>query len=152
MPSRTTQISIFFKHAPLSLFNWQDVAGQAPNVLVMSLQPNEGIEMTFGAKVPGPTTQISPVKMEFSYRETFGSEPPEAYQRLLLDAFMGDATLFTRRDEVTAQWAFTTDLLAAWKIQPARNLPVYESGTWGPPGADDFLAQDGHFWRNPELA
>jgi glucose-6-phosphate 1-dehydrogenase len=86
--------------------------------------------------------------MDFSYNTTFGSEPPEAYERLLLDCLLGDATLFTRSDEVYAQWAFTTRILDAWKKFPVRNLPVYEAGTWGPPGADEFIQKDERNWRN----
>lgn len=149
LPARMTEIAIQFKQVPLSLFNWDNVAGSAPNVLVLNLQPNEGITLTFGAKVPGPVNKISPVKMEFDYHQTFGAEPPEAYERLLLDCILGDATLFTRSDEVRAQWAFTTSIMNAWATKRAANLPVYEAGTWGPPGADEFIGKDGRFWRNP---
>ncbi len=148
LPVRCTEIVIQFRQMPLSLFNWHNVAGEAPNALVLRLQPNEGIALEFGAKAPGPVNQITPVKLEFSYQETFGVQPPEAYERLLLDALLGDATLFTRSDEVLAQWAFTSEILKAWQEYPVRNLPVYESGTWGPPGADDFIRQDGRAWRN----
>jgi glucose-6-phosphate 1-dehydrogenase len=78
---------------------------------------------------------------------TFGVEPPEAYERLLMDCLIGDATLFTRTDEVLAAWTFTTGILEAWAEKPARNLPVYEAGTWGPPGADDFIQRDNRSWR-----
>jgi glucose-6-phosphate 1-dehydrogenase len=149
LPSRFTEITIQFKQVPLSLFNWQNLAGDAPNMLVLNLQPDEGITLTFGAKVPGPVNQISPVKMEFRYKTAFGSEPPEAYERLLLDVILGDATLFTRSDEAVAQWAFTNCILDAWKTHPVLNLPVYEAGTWGPPGADEFLQKDSRTWRNP---
>ncbi len=148
MPTRVTEIAIQFKQPPLSLFNWQNMAGNAPNVLVLNLQPDEGITLTFGAKSPRPVNQIAPVEMHFSYEEAFGTEPPEAYERLLLDGLTGDATLFTRSDEVLAAWAFTTDILQAWNHYPVRNLPVYESGTWGPPGADDFISRDKWVWRN----
>jgi glucose-6-phosphate 1-dehydrogenase len=148
LPYRSTEIAIQFKQVPLSLFNWSNLAGDAPNVLVLNLQPDEGITLTFGAKAPGPVNQISPVKMEFSYQQAFGGEPPEAYERLLLDALSGDATLFTRSDEVLAQWAFTSRLLEAWQAYPTPNLPVYEAGTWGPPGADEFIRRDGRVWRN----
>jgi glucose-6-phosphate 1-dehydrogenase len=149
LASRVTEIAIQFKQPPLSLFNWQNMAGSAPNVMVLNLQPNEGITLTFGAKSPGPVNQISPVEMHFNYEEAFGTEPPEAYERLLLDGMVGDATLFTRSDEVQAAWAYTTDILEAWKHYPVRNLPVYESGTWGPPGSDDFIARDRWSWRMP---
>ncbi len=149
MPTRVTEVAIQFKQPPLSLFNWQNMAGNAPNVLVLTLQPDEGITLTFGAKSPHPINQIAPVKMHFSYEEAFGTEPPEAYERLLLDVMVGDATLFTRSDEVLAAWAFTTKIIDAWNHYPVRNLPVYEAGTWGPPGADDFIAQDRWVWRSP---
>lgn len=149
LPTRLTEVAIHFKQVPLSLFNWDNLAGQAPNVLSVNLQPDEGITWTFGAKTPGPINQISPVSMKFTYQDTFGGEPPEAYERLLLDALAGDATLFTRSDEVMAQWAFTTDILKAWAEAPIKNLPVYEAGTWGPPGADEFIESESRKWRNP---
>jgi glucose-6-phosphate 1-dehydrogenase len=149
MPTRVTEIAIQFKQPPLSLFNWQNMAGNAPNVLVLTLQPNEGITLTFGAKAPRPSNAIAPVQMNFSYEEAFGTEPPEAYERLLLDGLVGDATLFTRSDEVVSAWMFTTKIIEAWQNYPVRNLPVYESGTWGPPGSDDFIARDQWAWRSP---
>lgn len=147
LPTRVTEVAIQFKQPPLSLFNWQNMAGDAPNVLVLTLQPNEGITLTFGAKSPRPMNEIAPVKMEFSYQEAFGTEPPEAYERLLLDGLMGDPTLFTRSDEVLAAWEFTSHILDAWNHYPVRNLPVYEAGTCGPPGADDFIGRDRWMWR-----
>lgn len=149
LPSRFTEIVIQFKQVPLSLFNWQNLAGDAPNMLILNLQPDEGITLTFGAKVPGPVNQISPVKMEFRYKTAFGREPPEAYERLLLDVLLGDATLFTRHDEAVAQWAYTNCILEGWNAHPISNLPVYEAGTWGPPGADEFIQKDARAWRNP---
>jgi glucose-6-phosphate 1-dehydrogenase len=86
--------------------------------------------------------------MDFSYEETYGGEPPEAYERLLLDSLSGDATLFTRSDEVRAAWAYTTDILESWATQPVQNLPVYEAGTWGPAQIDEFIQRDGHKWRS----
>lgn len=149
LPSRVTHIDIHFKQVPLSLFGWRNLAGDAPNMLSLNIQPDEGITLTFGAKAPGPINQIEPVAMNFDYVATFGSEPPEAYERLLLDCLAGDATLFTRTDEVQAAWAFTTDLIEGWRMKPVQNLPVYEAGTWGPEGADDFVRhEDGHSWHN----
>ncbi|HEX7556352.1 MAG TPA: glucose-6-phosphate dehydrogenase, partial [Leptolinea sp.] len=110
---------------------------------------NEGITLTFGAKLPGQVNQIAPAKMEFNYQEAFGGDPPEAYVRLLQDCLAGDATLFTRSDEVKAAWAFTTSILEAWNSHPVKNLPVYEAGTWGPPGADEFIDASGKCWRDP---
>jgi glucose-6-phosphate 1-dehydrogenase len=149
MPAFLTEIAIQFKQVPLPLFNWRNMAGDAPNVLVLTLQPNEGITLTFGAKMPGPVNQIAPAKMEFNYQEAFGSEPPEAYVRLLQDCLTGDATLFTRSDEVKAAWTYTTSILDAWKENPVKNLPVYEAGTAGPPGADEFINANGRKWRDP---
>ena len=148
VPARVTEIALHFKQVPLSLFNWHNLAGDAPNVLVINIQPNEGMTLAFGVKSPGPINQISPVTMDFNYEATYG-EPPEAYERLLLDCLNGDATLFTRSDEAIAQWSFTTQILEAWKEFPVKNLPIYEAGTWGPPGADDFIGKNGRVWRNP---
>lgn len=149
LPKSVTEIVIQYKQVPLSLFGWRNMAGDAPNQLILCIQPDEGITLTFGAKAPGPINQIAPVNMSFDYVSTFGTEPPEAYERLLLDVMMGDATLFTRADEVKAAWKFTTDILEAWAQAGVKNLPVYEAGTWGPSGVDDFIQRDGRKWRNP---
>jgi glucose-6-phosphate 1-dehydrogenase len=148
LPRYLTEIAIQFKQVPLSLFGWKNLAGDAPNVLILNLQPNEGITLTFGAKAPGPINTIDPVQMNFSYTEAFGAKPPEAYERLLLDVLLGDATLFTRSDEVQAAWAFTTRIIEAWQAAPMRNLPVYEGGTWGLGGVDEFIQRDGRNWRD----
>ncbi len=152
LPKRITEIAIQFKQVPLALFGTRNFAGDAPNSLVLKIQPNEGITLTFGAKAPGPIQQIEPVKMEFRYADTFGGEPPEAYERLLLDCLTGDATLFTRSDEVLSAWAFTTNIIDGWMTQSLRNLPVYEAGTWGPPGLDEFIERDNHVWRKFDSA
>ena len=148
--ARVTEIVIQFKQPPLRMFDWQDMGDAAPNQLILSIQPNEGITLTFGAKNPNPRTQIAPVRMQFSYQETFGSEPPEAYERLLLDCLTGDATLFTRSDEVLTAWEFTENILRAWSEDQVKNLPIYEAGTWGPPDADAFINRDGTTWRNAQ--
>ncbi|MCS6908324.1 MAG: glucose-6-phosphate dehydrogenase [Anaerolineales bacterium] len=149
LPKNVTEIAIQYKQVPLSLFGWRNMAGEAPNRLILRIQPDEGITLTFGAKAPGPINQIAPVNMHFDYVSTFGTEPPEAYERLLLDVMMGDATLFTRADEVKAAWKFTTDILEAWEQAGVANLPVYEAGTWGPSGVDEFIQRDGRKWRIP---
>lgn len=148
LAQRVTEIAIQFKQPPLRLFNWQNMVGQAPNALVLNLQPNEGITLTFGAKTPAARNTIAPVSMQFNYQETFGGEPPEAYERLLLDSMLGDATLFTRSDEVLAAWTFAEQILDAWKAYPVRNLAIYESGTWGPSAVDEFIQKDGWTWRD----
>jgi glucose-6-phosphate 1-dehydrogenase len=148
LPKRVTEIAIQFKQVPLPLFDWRNTAGDFPNSLVLNIQPEEGITLSISAKKPGPINQIEPVELAFSYAGSFGANPPEAYERLLLDSLNGDATLFNRSDEVDAAWAFTTDIISAWEKQPIKNLPVYEAGTWGPEGFDDFIAETGHCWRN----
>ena len=148
LPKRLTEIAIQFKQVPLPLFNWQNMAGDAPNVLVLRLQPNEGVTLTFGAKLPGPVNQITPVEMDFNYEESFTNKTPEAYVRLIQDALYGDATLFTRSDEVITQWAFTDHIINSWNTNKERYLPVYESGTWGPQGADSFIKGGNRAWRN----
>lgn len=147
LPRRVTEIAIQFKQVPLPLFGWENMAGDAPNVLVLNIQPEEGITLRIGVKQPGPINQIEPVQLDFSYAETFGANPPEAYERLLLDSMIGDPTLFTRADEVQIAWKITTDIINAWKDFPISNLPVYEAGTWGFAGMDDFIGRDGRSWR-----
>ena len=147
LPHRVTEIAIQFTQVPLSLFGQRNLAGDAPNVLVLRIQPDEGITLNLGAKAPGSVMQIEPVKMRFSYAEAFREEPPEAYERLLLDSLIGDATLFTRSDEVEEAWRLTNHILDAWAAQGLQNLPIYEAGTQGPHGADDFIQEDGRFWR-----
>lgn len=149
LPNRVTEIAIHFKQVPLSLFNWKNMAGDAPNVLTLRLQPDEGINLSIGAKKPGPKNEIAPVVMDFCYEEAFGASPPEAYERLLLDCLQGDQTLFTRNDEVIEQWRYVTDILDAWEAHPVDKLPQYASGSWGPKEADVFIQKDGRSWRKP---
>jgi glucose-6-phosphate 1-dehydrogenase len=143
LPTRITTIAIHFRQVPLSLFGWHNYAGDAPNVLVLKIQPEEGVTLSFGAKAPGPSDLIKPVKMSFDYSETFGMERQEAYERLLLDCLMGDMTLFTRTDEVEAAWEYVTEILKAWEEHPVQHLPIYEAGTWGPDSVDQFYKEFG---------
>ena len=147
LPKRVTEIAIQFTQIPLSLFGQRNLAGEAPNVLVIRIQPNEGITLYLGAKVPGGAMRVEPVEMRFSYAEAFGDSHPEAYERLLLDCLMGDATLFTRSDEVEEAWRLAQGIIEAWETQKLENLPVYEAGTQGPHGANDFLNRHNHRWR-----
>jgi glucose-6-phosphate 1-dehydrogenase len=147
LPRRVTEIAIQFKQVPLPLFNWRNTAGEFPNTLILNIQPEEGITLSVSAKKPGPINQIEQVELEFSYADSFGANPPEAYERLLLDSLNGDATLFTRSDEVETAWAFTSGIISAWEDNPVMNLPVYEAGTWGPDGLHDFIAEGGRSWR-----
>ena len=149
MPKRVTEVSLVFRSAPHQLFGAADVRAVGPNVLSIRIQPDEGISLRFGSKLPGPTTHIHPVSMEFRYGTSFGTEPPEAYERLLLDCLLGDASLFTRADEVEASWRWISRIHEGWRRERASFIPTYEAGTWGPPEADQLLAQDGRIWRRP---
>jgi glucose-6-phosphate 1-dehydrogenase len=147
LPKRATEIAIQFKSVPRILFNRNPEAPLEPNVLVLRIQPDEGISLRFGAKVPELATRVQPVKMDFRYGAAFGGEPPEAYERLLLDAIFGDSTLFTRRDEVEAAWAFITPILEGWQAAPPPEFPNYTAGSWGPTEADALMSRDGRAWR-----
>ena len=150
LPKRVSEIAIQFKQPPLMLFKRSDAAGQVePNVLTLRIQPDEGISLKFGAKVPGTEMQIRSVNMDFFYGSSFVREQPEAYERLLLDCMLGDSTLFTRRDEVESAWTFVQGILDEWRNQPADTIQTYESGTWGPQVADEFIWRDGRRWRRP---
>jgi glucose-6-phosphate 1-dehydrogenase len=145
---RVTEIAIQFQKVPHPLFHTLD-GGIAPNVLSMRIQPDEGISLRFTSKEPGQQTILRDVTMDFRYGAAFGSNTPEAYERLLLDAMRGDATLFTRRDEVEEQWAFIDAVLDAWRLEGNTPPPIYPAGSWGPEQADDLLAKDGRRWRKP---
>ncbi len=149
MAKRVTEITVTFKKPPLSIFNaaGQGSEGIKSNVISMRIQPDEGITLRFGAKLPGPNMQISPVNMVFSYAEAFGASSANGYERLLLDAMLGDATLFAHRDGVEATWALMTPVLEGWKNGPKMEFPNYAAGTWGPEAADELLKKDGRKWR-----
>jgi glucose-6-phosphate 1-dehydrogenase len=116
-------------------------------VLTIRIQPDEGISLKFQSKVPGPTTDTVPVPMEFRYGTSFGAEPPEAYERLILDCMLGDNTLFTRGDEVEASWRWIDRIEQAFASTPPKDFPNYASGTWGPDAADKLIERDGRAWR-----
>ncbi len=150
LPKRVTEITIMFKQPPLSIFKDEQgkgAEGIRNNIISMRIQPDEGITLRFGAKLPGPSMSINPVNMNFSYAETFGASSANGYERLLLDAMLGDATLFAHRDGVEATWALMTPILDDWAKNPIRDLPNYAAGTWGPPTSDAMLKADGRKWR-----
>ncbi|MDB4965843.1 MAG: glucose-6-phosphate 1-dehydrogenase [Myxococcales bacterium] len=151
MPKRVTEIAIHFKRAPHMLFGKQSRGrlDDEPNVLSIRIQPDEGISLKFFSKVPGPTMEVLPVPMEFRYGTSFGAEPPEAYERLILDCLLGDGTLFTRGDEVEASWAWIDRIEKSWAATKATDFPNYASGTWGPAAADRLIEADGRHWRKP---
>jgi len=146
LPKRVTDISIQFRPAPYPLFRKVSRVTTHPNVLAIRIQPDEGISLKFDSKVPGPTVKTHPVTMEFRYATSFGAEPPEAYERLLLDTMIGDSTLFARRDEVETAWAWLDPLLRRWETSADQPFS-YEAGTWGPGEADQLLVPDGRAWR-----
>ncbi|MDQ2983635.1 MAG: glucose-6-phosphate dehydrogenase [Actinomycetota bacterium] len=143
---RETTIAIQFKRAPHPPFEEAAAEGLRPNVLVIHIQPDEGVSLVIGAKVPGQGMTIRNVTMDFVYGGAFRADMPEAYERLILDCLLGDATLFTRADEVAEQWSIVDAIVAFWqRDRPA--FPNYEAGTWGPAAADELLARDGRAWR-----
>ena len=146
LPKKSTEVAIVFKDAPGVLFQQQQSKKNEPNVLTLRIQPDEGISMKINCKVPGLSSSLQPVKMDFRYGSYFGQSPPEAYERLILDCISGDNTLFARSDEVATSWDIFTPLLEYWAKTPA-NFPNYPCGTWGPKEADEMIAKDNRSWR-----
>jgi glucose-6-phosphate 1-dehydrogenase len=143
---RETTIAIQFKRAPHPPFEVHAAEGLRPNVLLLHIQPDEGVSLAVGAKVPGQGLSIRTVHMDFLYGGAFRTGLPEAYERLILDCLLGDATLFTRADEIEEQWALVDAMIAGWqRDRPA--FPNYAAGTWGPLEADELLHRDGRSWR-----
>lgn len=147
MPKRASEIAIQFKSVPPILFNANRDQPLEPNVLALSIQPNEGLSLKIATKLPGAKLKIFPVKMDFRYGSTFGEQSPEAYERLLLDVMAGDATLFMRRDSVESSWAWVDNILNTWESSRTRWIPEYSAGTWGPLEADRLIEADGRKWR-----
>jgi glucose-6-phosphate 1-dehydrogenase len=150
LQKRDTEITIQFKQPPTLLFDRAmrgPCAEIQPNLITMRIQPDEGISLRFGAKVPSPDMTVCPVNMDFNYAAAFGTSSANGYERLLLDAMLGDATLFAHRDGVEATWALYTPVLEAWAASKAMNFPNYASGSWGPKEAADLLERDGRQWK-----
>ncbi|HET9346888.1 MAG TPA: glucose-6-phosphate dehydrogenase [Candidatus Limnocylindrales bacterium] len=146
LPKRATEIAIQFKEVPHRLFR-ESATDPEPNLLAMRIQPDEGIMLRFGAKVPGLGIDVRSVNMDFTYGSAFSVDSPDAYETLILDALLGDASLFTRADEVEAAWSIVTPISEAWADDPAPAFPNYEAGSWGPEDADELMARDGRRWR-----
>ena len=147
LPKRTTEIAIQFRRPPLQIFRRISPTAVAPNLLIVNVQPDEGISVRFEAKLPGTRMQLAPVMMNFRYGTAFGGGVPEAYETLLLDAMLGDPTLFARHDFVESSWALMTPVLNAWRAQGTTMLPTYEAGEWGPVEADTLTKGDHRRWR-----
>jgi len=148
LPKRVTEIAIQFNQAPLRILEDGDGAGSAPNLLIVRIQPEEGISLKFLSKTPGSGMKLRPVSMDFNYGSSFGERSPSAYETLLLDAIIGDATLYTRQDMVEASWSVVEPIQKVWH-ETKFDFPNYAAGTWGPAAADVMLAQRGHVWRKP---
>jgi glucose-6-phosphate 1-dehydrogenase len=146
LPKRATEIAITFKKAPGYLF--EGIAASIDsNVLVIRIQPDEGISLRINCKIPALNTVIQPVKMDFRYGNYFGSVPPEAYERLICDCMSGDNTLFARDDEVIMSWKLLSPILEHWQETSPTDFPNYAAGTWGPERAEDMLKRQGRHWR-----
>jgi glucose-6-phosphate 1-dehydrogenase len=150
LPLGASEVRIQFRPTPNVLFAAACGNKLDPNALTLRLQPNEGIYIRFNGKVPGTAIGVRPVRMHFSYDSEFGAYTPEAYERLLLEAVAGDATLFIRRDEVETAWQIVDAIRAGWDGKPLTNREFYAAGTWGPIAAEELLAQSGHVWRDPQ--
>jgi glucose-6-phosphate 1-dehydrogenase len=147
LAKRVTEVAIEFKRPPMLLFKACDVEDINPNVLVMRIQPDEGISLTFEVKPPGPDLCVAPLSLDFSYEQSFGTGSPEAYETLLEDCIEGDSTLFTRHDWVEAAWSLMDPIIQVWHLSKPKNFPNYEAGAWGPREAGDFMKRDGRRWR-----
>jgi glucose-6-phosphate 1-dehydrogenase len=149
LPQSASEVRIQFRPTPNVLFAAQCGNKLDANAITLRLQPNEGISLRFNGKIPGMSFGVRPVRMHFSANAEFGAYTPEAYERLLLDAIAGDATLFIRRDEVETAWSIVDSIRKGWENKPLTNREFYAAGTWGPIAADDLLAQLGHEWHEP---
>jgi glucose-6-phosphate 1-dehydrogenase len=146
LAKRASEIAIRFRRTPHMIFR-RAPAGVEPNTLALRIQPDEGMALTVAAKTPGPELTLAPVHLDFRYGEVFGGEPPEAYERLLLDVLNGDATLYARGDWVEHAWEILAPVLEAWARDPGPALHAYDAGSWGPVEAEGFIARDGGAWR-----
>jgi glucose-6-phosphate 1-dehydrogenase len=149
LPTRATEVAVQFKSPPLALFQRAGAPTIEPNILAIRIQPDEGILLRFGAKVPGQGMQIRSVNMDFRYGFSFAVDSPDAYETLLMDAMVGDASLFTRDDEVERAWQILEPILQAWQAGDGGPVHFYGAGSWGPPAADEMIARDGRSWRRP---
>ena len=148
MRKRKTSIAIRFKEPPSILLRDMDVRKAAPNWLLLRIQPDEGMSLEFGAKVPGPTMQIGDVRMDFKYQDYFGTAPATGYETLIYDVMIGDATLFQRADNIESGWAAVQPILDYWGNNKPHDFPNYRAGSDGPVSADELLQRDGHEWRH----
>lgn len=149
LPKRSTEVTIQFKRVPHQLYSPSEIQGLVPNRLILRIQPDEGITLKIGAKIPGASRELRSVDMGFSYSTSFGIESPDAYERLIADCILGDSTLFIRRDEIEASWRIIDSVTSTWKQMSAKNVHPYPAGSWGPPEAAELIERDGRSWDNP---
>jgi glucose-6-phosphate 1-dehydrogenase len=149
LPERVSEVSIQFRPVPHQSFPSSAVGDWQPNRLLIHIQPDEGIQLSFQAKRPGPKMRLGPVDMRFTYKDAFRSSPPEAYETLLLDVMLGDATLFMRADQVEAAWSVISPVLDGWQAALPDDFPNYAAGTWGPEAGQMLIARDGRSWAMP---
>ncbi|RAQ94920.1 glucose-6-phosphate dehydrogenase [Thermogemmatispora tikiterensis] len=149
LPKRSTEVTIQFKRVPHLLYKPSEARELIPNRLTVRIQPEEGITLKFGAKVPGAAQRLKSVDMTFSYATAFQTEPPDAYERLIADCMLGDSTLFIRRDEIETAWRIIDSITTAWQQMPADNVRPYAAGTWGPAEAEELIRRDGREWDTP---
>jgi glucose-6-phosphate 1-dehydrogenase len=147
MAKHASEITIVFKKPPFVLFRQTPVEHLHPNLLVIKIQPEEGMWLSFGAKIPGPLVDIGAVKMSFTYADYFGRTPSTGYETLIYDCMIGDSTLFQRADMVEAGWAVVQPLIEAWSASKSPDFPNYPAGSWGPESADELLQRDGRSWQ-----
>ncbi|HVR10752.1 MAG TPA: glucose-6-phosphate dehydrogenase [Thermoanaerobaculia bacterium] len=148
LPRRVTEVAIQFKRAPFILFRETPVEQLEPNILVLHIQPDEGISLSFEGKVPGPVMRLGQVRMHFQYSDYFGSRPETGYETLLYDCMAGDSTLFQRSDLVEVGWSLVMPIIDVWSALAPRNFPNYAANSWGPRAADDLIQADGRRWKN----
>ena len=155
LKKRVSEIAVMFRSPPHLMFGHQTREILRPNTLVMRVQPDEGVNLNFEVKVPGAAValtsevEVAPVDMDFTYDEVFGETSAPAYETLLLDVMIGEATLFTRSDEVEAAWRVVDPLIRYWEDNAPEQMPTYAAGTWGPREGDELIAQDNVRWREP---
>jgi glucose-6-phosphate 1-dehydrogenase len=149
LPAKASEVQIQFRPVPHQSFPSGAIRDMLPNSLVIRIQPDEGIVLRFQAKVPGQKLRLKPVDMNFSYKQAFHGETPEAYETLLLDVMRGDATLFMRADQVEEAWGIVMPIIENWESSTPEDFPNYASGTWGPEVATSLMARDGRHWHEP---
>ncbi len=149
LPKRSTEVTVQFKRVPHQLYKPSETQGLVPNRMTIRIQPDEGVSLKIGAKVPGAARHLESVDMNFTYASAFGIQSPEAYERLIADCMIGDSTLFIRRDEIEASWRIIDSITCVWETMSPDNIHPYAAGTWGPEEANELIEHDGRSWDNP---